>query len=170
MRVIGIVGWSGSGKTSLVIRLVPELVRRGVKVSTIKHAHHEFDVDTPGKDSWRHRQAGAHEVMVSSPKRWALMHEHRSEPEANLQALLARMTPVDLVLVEGFKNYPHEKICVWRESVGKPLLAYDDPDVVAVAGAPQPANLKVPFLPLDDTNAVADFIMRHCNLGSQPQG
>ena len=117
MRIFGLAGWSGSGKTTLLTALIPELVRRGVRVSTIKHAHHEFDIDRPGKDSWLHRQAGASEVMVASPRRFALMHELRGAPEPTLRELLARMAPADLVLVEGFKRAPHPKLEVHRSAI-----------------------------------------------------
>jgi molybdopterin-guanine dinucleotide biosynthesis protein B len=161
MRVFGIAGWSGSGKTTLVVRLLPELIRRGLRVSTLKHAHHAFDVDQPGKDSWEHRQAGATEVMVSSTNRWALMHEHRSAPEATLGELLERLSPVDLVLVEGFKHHPHPKLEVYRPSLGKPLLCRDDPHVVAVASDARLDGLPVPLLDLDAVPAIADFVIAH---------
>jgi molybdopterin-guanine dinucleotide biosynthesis protein B len=164
MRIFGLAGWSGSGKTSLVVRLLPVLMSRGVSVSTLKHAHHAFDVDQPGKDSWEHRAAGALEVMVSSANRWALMHEHRGEPEASLEELIARMSPVDLVIVEGFKSHPHPKLEVHRAALDKPLLCHDDPFIIAVAGDSKIAGLPVPFLALDDTAAIVDFIVAHCHL------
>src|SRR5215471_4438557 len=133
MRIFGLTGWSGSGKTTLLAALIPELVARGLSVSTIKHAHHEFDVDRPGKDSWRHREAGANEVMVASSRRWALMHELRGEAEPPLEELMTKMSPADLLLVEGFKFDRHPKIEVHRPSVGKPLLFPDDPRIVAIA-------------------------------------
>ena len=133
MRIFGLAGWSGSGKTTLMAALIPELVSRGITVSTLKHAHHAFDVDQPGKDSWRHRQAGAQEVMISSENRWALMHELRGAPEPAFEELVRRMSPVDLLLVEGFKRHPHPKIEVYRRSLGKPLLHPEDPSVVAIA-------------------------------------
>ena len=133
MRIFGLAGWSGSGKTTLLAALIPELVARGLTVSTIKHAHHEFDIDRPGKDSWRHRQAGAREVMVASSRRWALMRELREAPEPPLEELVAQMNPVDLLLVEGWKRHPHPKIEVHRPSLGKELLYPDDPHVVAIA-------------------------------------
>ncbi len=167
MKVLGLRGWSGSGKTTLLVRLVPELVARGIKVSTVKHAHHHFDLDRPGKDSFRHREAGATEVMISSSSRWALMHEARSEGEVPLPALLARMSPVDLVLVEGYKTEPHDKIEVWRAATGQKLLATEDAHVVAIA-TDRPDELStprgLPVLPLDDAAAVASFVMRHCGL------
>ena len=133
MKIFGLAGWSGSGKTSLLAQLLPELTKDGRRVSTIKHAHHSFDVDQPGKDSYVHRQAGAYEVMVLSQNRWALMHEIRDTPEPNLEALVALMSPVDLVLVEGFKHDSHAKLEIHRPSVGKDLLCLDDPYIVAVA-------------------------------------
>jgi len=123
MRIIGLAGWSGSGKTTLIARLLPELVRRGLRVSTMKHAHHGFDVDQPGKDSYRHREAGATEVLVASDKRWALMHELRGDEEPTAAQFMAHMTPVDLLIVEGFKREGHDKIEIHRRETGKPLLA-----------------------------------------------
>lgn len=164
MRIFGLAGWSGSGKTTLVTRLVPELIRGGLSVSTLKHAHHTFDVDQPGKDSWRHREAGAREVMVASAARWALMHEHREAPEPELDALVARMAPVDLLLVEGFKRGTHAKLEVHRPALGKPLLCRDDPQIVAVASDAALLGLAVPLLALDDVAAIARFIRRHCRL------
>lgn len=164
MRVIGLAGWSGSGKTTLVTALIPVLVDRGLRVSTLKHAHHAFDVDRPGKDSHRHREAGAHEVMVGSATRWALMHELRGAPEPGLEALLARMSPVDLVIVEGFKRDHHPKIEVYRAAVGKPPLHPDDPHIVAVASDGPVPDAGVPHLDLNDAAGVADFIIRHMAL------
>ncbi len=160
MKLLGIVGWSGSGKTTLIERLLPCLIARGITVSTVKRSHHGFDVDTEGKDSWRHRKAGAHEVMVASERRWALMRENREGGEITLEALLARMTPVDLVLVEGFTGHTHPRIEVWRAAEGKPLRAGDDPGLLAVAapGADHHAGAAHPWLDLDDTEAVASFI------------
>ncbi len=159
MRIFGLAGWSGSGKTTLMTALIPKLVSRGLSVSTIKHAHHSFDVDQPGKDSWRHRQAGAREVMVVSDRRWALMHELRDEPEPGLDQLLPRITPVDLLLVEGFKRHAHPKIEVHRPSLGKPLLHPDDPFVVAVASDEDLPGLALPLLPLGDAGMIANFIL-----------
>ena len=164
MRIFGLAGWSGSGKTTLVTRLVPELIRRGLTVSTLKHAHHAFDVDQPGKDSWRHREAGATEVMVSSANRWALMHEHRGAPEAPMAELIRHMTPVDLLLVEGFKDQPHPKLEVHRPALGKPLLCRDDPHIVAVASDAPIAGLALPLFALDDVAAIARFIIAHFRL------
>ncbi|HLF59445.1 MAG TPA: molybdopterin-guanine dinucleotide biosynthesis protein B [Alphaproteobacteria bacterium] len=164
MRIFGIAGWSGSGKTTLIARLLPEFVSRGLRVSTIKHSSHAFEIDKPGKDSHTHRHAGASEVLVSSGRRWALIHENRNEPEASLDALIARMTPVDLLLVEGFKAYPHPKIEVHRPANGKPLLAPADPHIVAVASDVALPSLRIPCFPLDDAAAITDFIMAECGL------
>ena len=159
MKVLGISGWSGAGKTTLLAELIPLLVKRGVKVSTIKHAHHEFDVDKPGKDSYRHREAGASEVLISSAKRYAIMHELRDTAEPTLEELLARLSPVDLVLVEGFKKSGHAKIEVWRASVGKPMLQPDDPSIIAVASDGPLPGLPVPLLDANRPQQVVDFIM-----------
>lgn len=167
MKVFGLAGHSGSGKTTLMVKLLPELVSRGLRVSTIKHAHHDFDVDTPGKDSYEHRAAGATEVMVSSANRWALMHEHRGGPEADLDGLIARMSPVDLILVEGFKREGHAKIEVVRGATAKPVLAPNDPFVVAIASDQLLTGIEVPLLDLDDVGAVADFIIEYCGLAAQ---
>jgi molybdopterin-guanine dinucleotide biosynthesis adapter protein len=161
MRIFGLAGWSGSGKTTLMTALIPEFVARGVTVSTVKHAHHAFDVDQPGKDSWLHRQAGAGEVMVASERRWALMHELRGAPEPRLDELVARMTPVDLLMVEGFKRHPHPKIEIHRPSLGKPPLYPDDRWVVAVASDEELPALTLPRLPLGDAAAIASFILDH---------
>ena len=159
-NIIGFAGWSGSGKTTLITRLIPVLTARGISVSTIKHAHHGFDIDKPGKDSYAHRSAGATEVLVASGNRWALMHELRGHPEPDLGELLARLAPVDLVLVEGFKRTTSIKIEVYRPSLGKPLIYPDDPSVVAIAAdmsVPLPAT--IPALALDDIEAIADFVV-----------
>lgn len=161
MRIFGLAGWSGSGKTTLMTALIPELVARGITVSTVKHAHHEFDVDRPGKDSWRHRAAGAREVMVSSARRWALMHELRGRPEPGLDALIERMSPVDLLLIEGFKHHAHPKLEVYRRALAKPPLHPDDPDIVAIASDEILADAPLPCLPLGDPGAIADFILVH---------
>src|SRR5262249_1488665 len=151
--------WSGSGKTHLVARLIPVLTKRGIRVSTIKHAHHAFDVDKPGKDSWIHREAGATEVLISSAARMALLREHRDETEPSLEQLLQRLAPVDLVLIEGFKRDAHTKIEVWREETGKPFLHPDDPAIAAIAAPTPPAGAAVPWLDLNQTEAIADFIL-----------
>lgn len=158
-RVIGIVGWSGSGKTSLILRMLPLLVKRGMRVATIKHAHHEFDIDVPGKDSYEHRRAGAFEVIVSSSRRWAHVHESADGREASLSTLLQRVSPCDLVLVEGFKSEAHTKLEVHRPDLGKALLCTGDPQVVAVAANGDIGSLTVPILDLDDTEAIVAFIL-----------
>ena len=158
MRLIGLAGWSGSGKTTLLAKLLPLLIARGRTVSTLKHAHHEFDIDKPGKDSHTHRLAGAREVLISSARRWALMHELRGEPELGLHELLTHLSPVDLVIVEGYKTQSHPKLEVHRASVGKPLLYPSDPNVVAIASDTRPPNLKLPFADLNDVEAIADLV------------
>ena len=164
MRIFGLAGWSGSGKTTLIRRLLPTLIARGFAVSTVKHAHHSFDIDQPGKDSWIHRESGATEVMVASAHRWALMHEHRGAEEPPLAELLRHMTPVDLVLVEGFKREPHAKLEIHRPSLGKPLLCREDPAIVALATETPIADVALPQLALDDVAAITDFIIGHCRL------
>ena len=164
MRIFGLAGWSGSGKTTLLTAVIPELVARGLIVSTIKHAHHAFDIDRPGKDSWRHRQAGAREVMVASSRRWAIMHELRGAAEPTLDELVARMSHADLLLVEGWKRHPHPKLEVHRPALGKPLIYPDDPHVVAIA-ADEPVAAPIPLLPLGDASAVAEFIFEHLGFG-----
>lgn len=166
MKIFGLTGWSGSGKTSLMVRLIPALTARGLRVSTVKHAHKGFDIDHPGKDSHNHRLAGATEVLVSSPRRWALMHELRDgEPELTLEQLVAKVAPVDLLLVEGFKRDRHEKIEVWRAEVDKALIAPDDPTIVAVASDGGVPGCPVPVLDLNDADAVAAFVVERCGLG-----
>jgi molybdopterin-guanine dinucleotide biosynthesis protein B len=171
MKTFGLAGWSGSGKTTLLGRLIPELRRRGLTVSTVKHAHHRFDLDQPGKDSHTHRTSGATEVLITSSARWALMHELRGAEEPPLEDLLARMSPVDLILVEGFKRAALPKLEVHRPSIGKPLLAPHDPWIVAVASdVPDlgvDAAIDRPVLPLGDAVAVADFLVAHLGL-AQP--
>ncbi len=168
--VLAIVGWHNSGKTTLMVKLVAELTSRGYTISTIKHAHHEFDVDRPGKDSFLHRQAGAQEVMVGSAARWALMHELREADEPGLDELLAHMETVDLILVEGFKNAPIPKIEVYRPGASDdPLIAASDPHVVAVvsdapANLPELNALNTPLLDTSDLPALADFVVAHCHL------
>ena len=161
MRLIGLAGWSGAGKTTLVKRLIPCLEGRAVSVSTVKHAHHGFDVDRPGKDSYEHRQAGARQVMVSSARRWALMTELRGAPEPELRFLLARLSPVDLVIVEGFKRDQHPKLEVHRAENGKPWLHPEDPAIRAVASDLRPPGADLPWVPLDDTEGIADLVLRH---------
>ncbi|HEU0222290.1 MAG TPA: molybdopterin-guanine dinucleotide biosynthesis protein B [Paracoccaceae bacterium] len=164
MRLYGVVGWQNSGKTTLVEKLVAELVARGFSVSTVKHAHHAFDLDRPGKDSFRHREAGAREVLLTSRHRWALMHELRGDEEPPLVALLERLAPVDLVLVEGYKRDAHPKIEAHRAATGAPILAREDPTVRAVATNDPVGALPVPVLPLDDAAGLADFILADLGL------
>ncbi len=158
MKVIGLAGWSGAGKTTLLTRLIPHLRAQGLRISTIKHAHHAFDVDMPGKDSWRHREAGATEVLVSSANRFALMHELRGAPEPDLPDLLARMARVDLVIIEGFKRAPHRKIEVFRAENDKPLLFPDDPGILGIA-ATGSIETTLPVAHLDDIDAVANMLL-----------
>ena len=158
MRIIGLAGWSGAGKTTLLTRLIPELIRQGFGVATIKHAHHAFDVDVPGKDSFAHRAAGAAQVMVSSANRWALMTELRGAPEPTLRELLARVDPTDLVIVEGFKRDAHPKIEVHRAANGKPWLHPGDPWIRAAAADVAPAGL--PHAGLDEIETVARLVLR----------
>jgi molybdopterin-guanine dinucleotide biosynthesis protein B len=157
MDVIGLAGWSGAGKTTLLTRLIPHFVAQGLRVSVIKHAHHKFDVDVPGKDSWRHREAGAEEVLVASGTRWALMHELRGADEPSLRDLLARMSPVDLVLVEGYKAGRHRRIEVHRAANGKPLLFPTDPGIVGIA-CDVDVETALPRVHLDDIPAIAALI------------
>jgi molybdopterin-guanine dinucleotide biosynthesis adapter protein len=157
MRVIGLAGWSGSGKTTLITKVIPLLVGRGLKVATIKHAHHEFDLDKPGKDSWLHREAGASEVLVASSRRWALIHELRGEPEPPLGDLLAKLGPADLVIVEGFKRHAHPKLEVYRALLGKPLLHPDDDCIVAIA-TDAPLQAPLPVVKLDDIEGIANVL------------
>lgn len=159
MKLFGIVGWKNSGKTGLVERLVTLIASKGFTVSTIKHAHHSFDVDQPGKDSYRHRCAGATEVLLASASRWALMHELRSEAEPPLETLLARLSPVDLVLVEGYKREAHPKIEAHRAATGKPLIALEDPTILAVASDGSHPGFERPVLSLDATDEIAGLIL-----------
>jgi molybdopterin-guanine dinucleotide biosynthesis adapter protein len=159
MKVIGLAGWSGAGKTTLLTRIIPHLLSQGLRVSVIKHAHHSFDVDVPGKDSWVHRQSGATEVLVSSGKRWALMRELRGAPESRLPELLKKMAPVDLVIVEGFKSEPHRKIEVHRAANGKAVLFPDDPGIVGIATDAE-LETTLPVAHLDDIPAIAAMMQR----------
>jgi molybdopterin-guanine dinucleotide biosynthesis protein B len=163
MKVFGFAGWSGSGKTTLIERLIPLFVERDLKVSLIKHAHHTFDVDQPGKDSYRHRHAGCNEVLVSSSRRWALMHELRGAPEPGFAELIERISPCDLVLVEGFKREKVPKLEVYRASVGEPLIHPHDGDIVAVA-SDQRLDTRLPQFDLDDAPEIASFILNHVGL------
>jgi molybdopterin-guanine dinucleotide biosynthesis adapter protein len=161
MRIIGLAGWSGSGKTTLITKVIPRLMARGLTVSTLKHAHHGFDLDQPGKDSFFHRAAGATEVVISSAKRFAILHELRGEPEWNLPDLVAKISPVDLVLVEGYKRDAFPKLEIHRAANGKPLIQPDDPHVVAIASDVPVAEAKVPLVDLDDIEAIADLLVKH---------
>src|SRR6185437_16082776 len=158
-RVLGVAGWSGSGKTHLLTRLIPLLVARGLKIATLKHAHHGFDVDQPGKDSYAHRAAGASEVIVSSARRWVQLHELGSEPEATLAQLLRRVSPCDLVLVEGFKTERHPKLEVFRAEVGKAPLHPADPRIVAIASDQQFPGSGLPVVDINNIAAVADMVL-----------
>jgi molybdopterin-guanine dinucleotide biosynthesis protein B len=159
MRIIGLAGWSGSGKTTLLSKVIPVMTGRGLKVSTLKHAHHAFDVDQPGKDSYEHRKAGASEVIVSSARRWVQMHEIGDGAEATLAQHLQRLSPCDLVLVEGYKNERHPKLEVFRESVGKPALHPTDARIVAVASDKPLPGLALPQVDLNDIAAVAEVVL-----------
>jgi molybdopterin-guanine dinucleotide biosynthesis protein B len=168
MKVYGVIGWKNSGKTSLMERLVATITARGFSVSTVKHVHHEVDLDQPGKDTFRHRQAGAREVVLASKDRFALMVEHRG-PEPDLTAVLARLAPVDLVLVEGYKRDSHRKVEVWRAETGQTMIQPGDPLIRAVATDAKDVSLTVPVLDLNDTAAVADFILSEVGLAT-PHG
>jgi molybdopterin-guanine dinucleotide biosynthesis protein B len=161
MRIIGLAGWSGSGKTTLITKLIPRLIARGIAVSTLKHAHHGFDLDQPGKDSFFHRTAGATEVIISSAKRWAILHELREQPEWDMAALVGKMAPVDLVLVEGFKRDAFPKLEIHRAANGKPLIHPEDPHIVAVAADTAVPAAKVPVVDLNDIEAIADLLLKH---------
>jgi len=163
MRIFGFAGWSGSGKTTLIEQVIPRLVARGLTVSLVKHAHHSFDLDQPGKDSHRHREAGCSEVLVTSGVRWALMHELRGEAEMTLPKALTRLSPCDLALIEGYKAYPIPKLEVWRPSVGKPLLHPQDPHIAAIASDdPAPfAGGRIPAFSLAALDEIATFIHTH---------
>ena len=160
MKIFGFAGWSGSGKTTLIEKLIPRFAGAGLRVSLIKHAHHSFDVDQPGKDSWRHRHAGAAEVLVTSSRRWVLMHELRGAQELPFEDQVKRMSPCDLLFVEGFKFAPIPKLEVWRAATGEPLLHPNDPHIVAVA-CDAPVQTKLPVLDLNDDAAIAGFILAH---------
>ncbi|WP_457649975.1 bifunctional molybdopterin-guanine dinucleotide biosynthesis adaptor protein MobB/molybdopterin molybdotransferase MoeA [Profundibacter sp.] len=168
MRVFGVVGWKNSGKTGLMERLVSEITSRGFTVATLKHAHHSFDVDHQGKDSYRHREAGATEVLLASRQRWALMHELRGQDEPTLEQLLAHLSPNDLVLIEGYKRDDHPKIEANRKATGQPLLALEDETVRAVASDNGPQGVPVPVFDLDDTVAIAEFILQETGLVAKP--
>jgi molybdopterin-guanine dinucleotide biosynthesis protein B len=161
MRIIGLAGWSGSGKTTLLTKVIPRLTARGLAVSTVKHAHHGFDVDQPGKDSHSHRIAGAAEVLVGSATRWALVHELRGAAEPTLGELLAKLAPVDLVIVEGYKREPHPKLEVHRAANGKPLLQPEDPGIVAIASDQPLPEAAVPVVDLGDVDGIVEILLRH---------
>lgn len=167
-RIMGFVGRSGSGKTTALSDLIPVLNGRGYSVSTVKHTHHDFDMDKPGKDSYRHREAGAKEVLLTSAKRWALLHELRNDPEFDMNELIGRMTPVDILLIEGFKSHDYAKVEVHRPSLGKPLLAAHDKSIIAIATDDADhaliTQLHLPVLNLGDTNSIADFIIDYLKL------
>ena len=163
MKILGISGWSGAGKTTLIVALLPRLRAHGLSVSTLKHAHHDVDLDVVGKDTWRHRQAGAHQVLLATPQRWALLHELRGAPEPSLPELLAELQPVDLVLIEGWKRGDYPKLEVWRPLDDAPPRFADDPSVIAVASSiPLDPQLygrpALPILPLHDLDAISNFI------------
>jgi molybdopterin-guanine dinucleotide biosynthesis protein B len=163
MRIFGFAGWSGSGKTTLIEQLIPRFVQRGRRVSLIKHAHHTFDVDQPGKDSYRHRQAGAAEILVTSSRRWVLMHELRGAHEPSFEDQVKRISPCDLLLVEGFKHAPIPKLEVWRKETGEPLLHPNDPHIVAVASDAR-IETKLPLLNLNDVDEICNFILKKLEL------
>jgi molybdopterin-guanine dinucleotide biosynthesis protein B len=163
MKIFGFAGWSGSGKTTLIEKLIPRFVGAGLRVSLIKHAHHTFDVDQPGKDSYRHRHAGAAEVLVTSSRRWVLMHELRGAHEPPFEEQIKRLSPCDLLLVEGFKHAPIPKLEVWRATLGEPLLHPNDPHIVAVATDAR-VDTRLPLLDLNDDAAVARFILAYLRL------
>jgi molybdopterin-guanine dinucleotide biosynthesis adapter protein len=167
MRVFGFASYSGAGKTTLIEQLIPRLIARGMTVSLIKHAHHRFEIDTPGKDSWRHREAGAHEVLITSDQRWVLMHELRGAPEPGLDEQLTRLSPCDLVLVEGYKFAHIPKIEVHRIGLGRPLLYPNDPTIVAVA-CDTAIEIPLPRLDLNDHDTIAAFVSNHLGACAQP--
>ena len=158
MKVFGVTGWKNSGKTGLVERLVSEFISRGLSVSTVKHAHHTFDVDHPGRDSYRHRAAGAKEVLLVSKNRWAIMHELRDEDEPELSEILKKVEKVDLVIIEGFKRDRHPKIEAFRQETGTSVIAREDESIVAVAADTSLTDLKIPVFDLNHTSEIADFI------------
>ena len=163
MKVFGFAGWSGSGKTTLIEKLIPRFAGAGLRVSLIKHAHHTFDVDQPGKDSYRHRHAGASEILVTSSRRWVLMHELRGAHEPSFEEQVKRISPCDLLVVEGFKFAPIPKLEVWRRVTGEPLLHPNDPHIVAIA-SDVPIETRLPLLDLDDDAAISSFILAHLRL------
>lgn len=163
MKIFGVTGWKNSGKTGLMERLITEFTARGLSVSSIKHAHHSFDIDHPGRDSYRHRDAGARQVLLASRNRWALMHELRDEDEPSLGDLLKHLSPVDLVLIEGYKRDRHPKIEAHRKETGQPLIAPEDETIIAVASDTS-VTIDRPVLDLNDTASIANFIAQHLKL------
>ncbi len=159
MKIFGFAGWSGSGKTTLIEQLIPRFVAHGLSVSLIKHAHHKFDVDQPGKDSYRHRQAGCKEVLVASDSRWVIMHELRGDPEPSFEEQVARLSSCDLLLIEGYKTHPIPKLEIWRRDNAKPLLHPGDPHIIAIA-ADAPLDTRLPSFGLNDYERIADMILR----------
>lgn len=159
MKIFGFAGWSGSGKTTLIEQLIPRFVAHGLTVSLIKHAHHKFDVDQPGKDSYRHRHAGCKEVLVASDARWVIMHELRGDAEPTFEEQVARLSPCDLLLIEGYKTHPIPKLEIWRKDNAKPLLHPDDPNILAIA-ADAPIDTRLPTYGLNDYDAIASYILR----------
>ncbi|TMH36466.1 MAG: molybdopterin-guanine dinucleotide biosynthesis protein B [Betaproteobacteria bacterium] len=160
MRLFGFAGWSGSGKTTLIDRLVPRFTSRGLTVSLVKHAHHEFDIDQPGKDSFLHREAGCEEVLITSSARWALMHELHGAKELSVDEAIARISPCDLLLIEGFKTAPIPKLEIYRRSLGKPLLHPDDPHILAIASDGALTTL-LPHFEIDDVDDISAFVLQH---------
>lgn len=167
-NVMGIMGRSGSGKTTLLSDLIPVLIKLGFSVSTVKHTHHHFDVDQPGKDSYRHREAGAKEVLLTSSQRWALLHEVRNEPQPDMEEMMSHMSPVDVVLVEGFKSHDFPKIEVYRPSLGKPIIGHLKQNVVAIITDEREhtavTDLNIEILDLDNVNSIGEFIVDYLKL------
>jgi len=163
MKIFGVTGWKNSGKTGLMERLIAEFSARGLSVSSIKHAHHSFDIDHPGRDSYRHRDAGARQVLLASRNRWALMHELRNEEEPRLDDLIKQLSPVDLVLIEGYKRDRHPKIEAHRQETSQPMIAPDDETIIAVA-SDSAVQIDRPVFDLNDTRSIADFIVQHLEL------
>jgi len=164
MKIFGFAGWSGSGKTTLIEQLIPRFVKRGLKVSLIKHAHHSFEFDHPGKDSYRHREAGCREVVVVSEKRWVIVHELRGEAEPTLDEQIERVTPCDLLLVEGYKHYALPKLEIWRKENRKPLLHPEDKHVVAIA-SDAALESRLPHFDLNDYDGIGNFVLRYNGFG-----
>ena len=164
MQILGIAGWQNSGKTTLLRNLIPTFAKKGLTVSTVKHAHHSFDIDKPGKDSYEHRQSGAQEVLISSKHRWALIHEQGNQTEPNLDELLSKLKPVDLVFVEGFKKGNHTKLEVHRDELGKELICQTDPKICMVVSDIKLSGLDVPVFDISDYDAISEFIIEYLKL------